>query len=333
MAALARLPASVGHPAVRAAVAANVRAVVVVAVQERSARIPAVFVLCLRALAALFAQFPVDALQSIPSRNKTKEDLASLFAAMQQLATGVGTSTEAALDVADGDLGEGCLAAHTPERHDIVGAALHCLSTMVSPQNADHLCALPLPKLVLALLGTPAARTDGDIARWGLEVAHTLARGSDTALALFGTPASLRIFVTLTRSSDLKKLAPVQFAGIRVFAAVVRARHEYPASIGGGSAKQFAANLMGAEGEEALLGAIEEHRAFADLLPVAYRVLTHLHRRTLSAHDLGGFAQSDAFLPSSNIASASRSVPGLPVFSSSRRIASTVFQSYSSDSA
>ncbi|MGB1606988.1 MAG: hypothetical protein ACPIOQ_80425, partial [Promethearchaeia archaeon] len=75
MAALARLPASVGHPAVRVAVAANVRAVVVVAVQERSARIPAVFVLCLRALAALFAQFPVDALQSIPSRNTTKEDL------------------------------------------------------------------------------------------------------------------------------------------------------------------------------------------------------------------------------------------------------------------
>ena len=103
--------------------------------------------------------------------------------------------------------------------------------------------------------------------------------------------------------------------------------------MGGGSAKQFAANLTGADGEEALLGAIEEHRAYADLLPVAYRVLTHLHRRTLSAHDLGGFAQSDAFLPSSNIASASRSVARLPVFSSSRRIASTVFQSYSSDGA
>lgn len=147
--------------------------------------------------------------------------------------------------------------------------------------------------MVLALV--TSVLCDPDAAIWGMEVAYTLSMGSDTALTFFGTVASLQSCVSLSTSSALAPHPAVQYAAVKLFSALVRARSRYPPTLAA-CARQFAGNLAEAGGARVLLAAIEQHRSFRDLLPLAFQVLARIHRRTLTSADLGKFAAADALL-------------------------------------
>ena len=158
----------------------------------------------------------------MPLRHTSKADLETLFAAM---------TLHAEPEIISASL---------------VRAAVTCLETMVLPQTAKQLCEANAEKVALSLLGAAHATCDHTAATQCLQIINTLARACDSALVFFAAPSSLSLMVAVALEPSSKPVAALQYAAVKATAAVVRARRDYPASVGTGAARQFAQRVSDA---------------------------------------------------------------------------------------
>ncbi len=127
-----------------------------------------------------------------------------------------------------------------------VRAAATCLETLVLPQTAKQLCEANAEKVALSLLGAAHATCDHTAATQCLKIINTLAWACDSALIFFAVPSSLSVIVAVALEPSSKPESALQYAAVKASAAVVRARRDYPASVGTGAARQFAQRLSDA---------------------------------------------------------------------------------------